>query len=46
MFRSKINDNHSNHNLYMEKNTIEDFVLNETIRQMDVNGAEHITVND
>ena len=24
----------------------EDFVLSEAIRQMDVNGAEHITVED
>jgi len=30
----------------MEKNNIEDFVLTEAIRQMDVNGAEHITVID
>lgn len=30
----------------MEKSTHDDFVLSEAIRQMDVNGAEHITVND
>jgi len=30
----------------MEKNSIEDFVLTEAIRQMDVNGAEYITVID
>ncbi len=30
----------------MGKNTNEDFVLTEAIREMDVNGAEYITVND
>jgi len=30
----------------MSHNNIEDFALTEAIRQMDVNGAEHITVND
>ncbi len=30
----------------MGKTTNEDFVLTEAIRDMDVNGAEHITVND
>lgn len=30
----------------MGKTTHEDFVLSEAIRQMDVNGAEHITVED
>ena len=30
----------------MGKNTNEGFVLTEAIREMDVNGAEHITVND
>jgi len=30
----------------MGKTTHEDFALSEAIRQMDVNGAEHITVED
>lgn len=30
----------------MGKTTHDDFVISEAIRQMDVNGAEHITVND
>ncbi len=30
----------------MENSIQDDFVLSEAIRQMDVNGAEHITVND
>lgn len=30
----------------MGKTTHEDFVMSEAIRQMDVNGAEHITVED
>jgi len=30
----------------MGKTTNEDFVLTEAIREMDVNGAEYITVND
>ena len=30
----------------MGKTTHEDFALSEAIRQMDVNGAEHITVEE
>lgn len=30
----------------MGKTTHEDFAMSEAIRQMDVNGAEHITVED